>query len=259
MKKNLLAIIALATVLATGCRKEKENIDTTPPRRLTKIEQNNNGNKYNTTFKYDSYGYMSEEIISYESFGMGNQYKTTTTYLRDANHRITEEHFDNTSLQQVGYYSYNANGQLQQIEYRTNNTTYSIVKFSYLNDKVVRMDNVSPESDFVHTEQYTYTNDNITEVTITINGGVAYSKITNIIYDDKINPLSTINGMPYTLSVDGPTFKRFSANNIVSLKNVGQGYTTQREYELEYSNLNYLKKEYQNDGNLSRTYTYEIY
>lgn len=259
MKKKLFAIIALTTILTTGCKKEKEPIDTTPPRRLTKIEQNNNGNKYNTVIKYDSHGYMSQEIITYESFGIGSQYNTSTTYVRDANHRITEEHDENINLQQIGYYSYDNNGQLQKIEYRTNNSLYSTISFSYSNGKVVRMDNISPKNGIVYTEEYTYTHDNITEVTITTNGGLAYSKITNIIYDDKINPLSTIPGMPYTMSADGFNFKRYSANNIISLNTVNQGYTNQRDYKLEYNNLNYVEKEFQNDGNLSRTYTYEVY
>lgn len=256
--KYLLSILAIITLAVAGCKKEKTNVDTRPPKRLSKIINHYSSFRTENLLSYDKDGYLSQQKAIRVYDDRNEESATTITYKRDAEHKIVQETTTDDHAFQVATYKYNNQGHVARIDYGDGTLIYYYYMYKWENNKLTEIESYANDNTLVANIRFTYNNKgNITEAAYSQNAG-GYT-VRDIVYDDAANPLSTVAGLPHNIYSGGFSFQNYTINNMISARVVQRGQSELQYYSPEYDNLGSIVKESQNGTPQYREFVYENY
>lgn len=266
--KPVLAILMGLLMITSACRKEQRGTNNRTPKvqvRLTKIvETDSSGYGWQQVFNYNSKGYL-QAFNSYYKPQNSAEWLTnvTITFEYDANNRVAYENWSSPmGGSYKGHYTYNEQGKLVQVKYidRNDETNHRVV-YSYYNNKPISVtlyslgDMMMESHSFLynaqgnvswHTTNYrTFTNPE--------------TRADNTVYDDMPNYVQTVKGLENYLYVFGPEAQTLSNSNLIRsvIKTPGSSETT--DYQYTYNQYRQVEKQVRNNGERTRTFTYEEY
>lgn len=267
MKPVLAALMGLL-MMTSACRKEqRNNTNNTPPgatqARLKQIlETNKNGDSRQQTFLYNGKGYLQAyTLLNKPKDSIGWRTDVNIIFEYDANNRVAYENWSSpVAGSYKGQYTYDEQGKLVQVKYIDKNEAINHrVVYTYHNKKPITVTTHDGTGKMMESHSFLYNSfGNVTWHTTNYRTfDNPETKADNTGYDGLPNYVQTVKGLENYLYIFGLNAQTFSNNNLVSniLKYPGGSETT--EYRHTYNRYGHVEKEIMNNGERTRTFTYE--
>ncbi len=262
--KLIVLLFACSVMAMSSCKKEKENIDTRPQVRLSKIITKAQDRIRELSLLYNESGYITEINNRTKYFNSTiPEHLRKVVYTYDLSNLITQEQItDPATGSFTGFYEYNKKNQLEMVKY----TLYGTPDSSYV--QYVWGENNKMESFIVRGLAYasstTILHDskaNVTEFREQSVVGERHDEYFNLRYDEHKNWVRTIKGLNNYTFFFGVTPQTLSSNNLVSYErnsNWAKNITGSYEYKLMYNIYGYVEREENMKTSEVREFYYEI-
>lgn len=243
-----LLLFACSAIIISSCKKEKENIDTRPEVRLSKIITYGEDRLRELSLEYNESGFIEEITDRTKYFNSTNaEYVRKIVYTYDLRNLITEEQItDPATGAFTGIYEYNEQNRLDKVKYTLYGTPESsYVQYTWDNNDVLQTVDIRGLGNSRFQEIFYDTRGNVTD----IKG--QYSSIANDYYysnvkcDDHPNYMSTIKGLNNYVYFFGVGPQTLSKNNVLSydwkISTAVYDYGSYI-YKLSYNHYGYVEK-----------------
>lgn len=278
---NLLIILFVMLVLAPSCKKDQtattakpqikpDSTDTTAvvvqKQRLTQLIKTTSAITYKASYEYNTAGYLVKyNLLTADNENRDNwKQSTMLTFEYDADNYVTTEHYSNPQNgNYTGKYVYNGNREVERINYTDDNVLNHYIKYEMQDGKITRMALITAQEVVIFDYVIGYNgNGQVKLIEVPADGGnPSYLQYASVIYDDKINYISTVKGLRNFMYVSGATPKSFCPHNMTSCtyKQYSGAQPTYDSYEYTYNEEDYVVKEVKNGEAEVTEFDYEKY